>query len=362
MIQIPRRQVMLMRRPPLPLLAMALALSAVALVRADDLVLSRFSEYLDALRVQAGIPGLAGAIVGPTDLVWEGALGQQDVDRNMPARLDTPFQLDATTQAFVGSLAVRCASDGWLSLDDKVGKFAPNSPDAAATIGQLLTHTTAGAKGLTFSYRPARLGPVAAAIAACTDSTFRWGVGALSDKMAMVDSVPGADVVQLTAPAEAFTATALQRYSGVLRRLATPYAVNGGRATASSYVANTLTPASGMVSTVRDLEQFDLSLKSGFVLRPEWRTFAWTPPNDAAGNPLPHAYGWFVQNYNGGKIVWQYGVSDNASSSIIIMLPQRGLTLILLANSQGLARPFDLSAGDVTISPFARLFLSVFVR
>ena len=53
-------------------------------------------------------------------------------------------------------------------------------------------------------------------------------------------------------------------------------------------------------------------------MRPEWRTFAWTPPNDAAGSPLPHAYGWFVQNYNGGRIVWQFGVSDNASSSMIM--------------------------------------------
>jgi len=355
---------MFMRRPPLPLLAMALALSAVALVRAaDDLVLSRFSEYLDALRVQAGIPGLAAAIVGPADVMWEGAFGQQDVERNVATRSDlTPFQLDGTTQTIVAALAVRCASDGWLSLDDRVQKFAPASPDAAATIGQLLTHTTPGPKGLTFSYRPDRLAPVAAAIAGCTDSSFRWGVGALLERMGMYDSVPGADVIQLTAPAEAFTASALQRYAGVVHSLATPYAVDGRGRAPASYVANTLTPASGLISTVRDLEKFDLSLKSGFVMRPEWRTFAWTPPNDAAGNPLPHAYGWFVQNYNGGRIVWQYGVSDGRSSSMIVTLPQRGVTLILLANSQGLARPFDLSAGDVTVSPFARLFLSVFVR
>lgn len=239
---------------------------------------------------------------------------------------------------------------------------APNSPDASATIGQLLTHTTAGPTGLTYSYRPARLAPVAAAIAGCTDSSFRWGVGAFAEKMLMADSVPGADVIQLTAPAEAFTASALQHYGSVVRSLATPYATGGGRATASSYVANSLTPASGLISTVRDLEQFDLSLKAGTALRPEWRTFSMTPPNDAGGSPLPHAYGWFVQTYNGGRIAWQYGVSDNASSSMIMTLPQRGVTLILLANSSGLARPFDLSAGDVTVSPFARLFLSVFVR
>ena len=47
---------------------------------------------------------------------------------------------------------------------------------------------------------------------------------------------------------------------------------------------------------------------------------------------------------------------------MIIMVPRRGVTLIMLANSQGLARPFSLSAGDVTVSPFARLFLSIFVR
>jgi hypothetical protein len=69
-----------------------------------------------------------------------------------------------------------------------------------------------------------------------------------------------------------------------------------------------------------------------------------------------------VQFYNGERIVWQFGVSDNASSSMVITVPGRGLTLILLANSQGLARPFALATGDVMVSPFARLFLSIFVR
>ena len=353
-----------MRRLPLVLVTLALALSMSALPRAaDDLALARFSDYLDALRIQAGIPGLAAAIVGPADVSWERAFGYQDVERNIAARLDTPFQLDGTTQAFVGAIAVRCASDGLLSLDDTVGKFSPASADAGATIRQLLTHTSAGAKGLTFSYRLERLGPVAAAIAGCADSSFRAGVSAHYDQLAMIDSVPGADVAALTAPAEAFTASALSRYADVLKRLATPYAIDARRRAApSSYTATTLTPASGMISTVRDLEQFDLAIKKGVMMRPEWRTLAWTPPADANGEPLPHGYGWFVQNYNGGKIVWQFGVSDGASSSLIITLPQRGLTLILLANSSGLVRPFDLAAGDVTVSPFARLFLSLFVR
>src|SRR5947209_14328234 len=136
---------MRMRRPSTWLLALALALSPGAFVHAaDDFVLSRFTDYLDALRVQAGIPGLAAAIVGPTDVTWEAAFGKQDVERNIAVRTDTPFQLDGTTQAFVASLAMRCAWSGWLSLDDPVGKFDPASPDAGATLRQILTHTTLG--------------------------------------------------------------------------------------------------------------------------------------------------------------------------------------------------------------------------
>ena len=283
---------------PLVRLTIALSLSMGVLVHsADDLVLSRFGDYLDALRAQAGIPGLAVAIVGRERVTWERAFGYQDVDRNIATRLDTPFELDGTTQAIMGSLLVRCAADGRLSLGDPVSKFAPSSPDAGATLSQLLTHTAPGSSGLAFSYRPDRLGPVSGAVASCTDLPFRSGMASVLDRLAMTDSVPGSDIVASAAPVEGFSASALRRYADVLGRLATPYTVDArGRATPSSHVPSPLTPASGMISTVRDLEQFDLALKSFFVLPPEWLSLAWTPPNDATGKPLPHAYGWFVQD------------------------------------------------------------------
>jgi CubicO group peptidase (beta-lactamase class C family) len=353
-----------MRRPLLRL-AVALSLSAGVFVHAaDDFLLSRFSDYLDALRTQAGIPGLAAAIVGPTDVTWERTFGFRDIERNFDVRFDTPFQLDDTTQAIVASLAMQCASEGRLSLEDPVGKFSPSSAEAGASIGQLLTHTTGPAGSRNFAYHPERLEPLAAAIAACKESTFRSAAAELFDLATMIDSVPGSDVTLLTPPAEGFTANKLDQYAGALRRLATPYSIDKrGRPAPSSYVASTLTPASGMIASIRDLEAFDLRLKNNQLgYRQEWQALAWTPPTDASGKPLPHAYGWFVQDYNGDRLIWQFGVSDNASSSMIIMVPRRNVTLILLANSQGLARPFSLTPGDITVSPFARLFLSIFVR
>jgi len=351
-------------RRPLLLLTLALLISMGALAHAaDDFLYSRFSDYLDALRTQAGIPGLAAAIVGPTGVVWEAAFGQQDVERNVATRTDTPFELDGTTEAVVASVAMWCSEHGLLSLSDRVAAYAPSSPDAGATLLQVMSHTTAGPGGLTFSYRPDRLAPLAAAVAKCTDPSLRRGVGNLLNQLQMIDSVPGSDIVQLTPPQEQFTAKALADYADALRRLAVPYSVDARRhATRSSYVATTLTPTSGLIASVRDLEQFDLALKKGVILDRDWLSFAWTPPLDANGAPLPHGYGWFVQTTGGERICWQFGVSDNASSSMIITMPVRGLTLILLANSHGLVRPFALSDGDVTVSPFARLFLSVFAR
>jgi CubicO group peptidase (beta-lactamase class C family) len=351
-----------MTRRRLALCTTVALLSLTTLVRADDIVLSRFADYLDALRTQAGIPGLAAAIVGPSDVVWERAFGVQDVERNVAALPDTRFHLDGVTQVVVASLLLRCADSGWISLDDRVATYAPQSPEAGATLRELLTHTSAGAGGLVFNYRPDRLEPLAAAVAACTDSSFAFGVGGLLDRMLMPESVPGIDAIRAPLALE-FGAPAVDRYARALGRLATPYSVDTkGRATPGSYLAATLTPGAGLVSSLRDLEQFDLAEKRGDLVRTEMLSMAWTPPVDAKGARLPHGIGWFVQTYNGEPVIWQFGVGDNASSSLVLTLPRRAQTLILLANSQGLSRPFSLAAGDVMVSPFAKLFLGLFTR
>ena len=149
----------------------------------------------------------------------------------------------------------------------------------------------------------------------------------------------------------------------VLERLAVPYLVSTrGQATPSQYQANKLTPASGLISTVRDLAEFDLALKDGVLLRAETLVDMRRAPLGAGGVRLPHGLGWFVQTYNGETILWQFGVGTNASSGLVVMVPARGYTLILLANSDGLVKPFSLATGSVTASPFVRLFLGLVAR
>jgi CubicO group peptidase (beta-lactamase class C family) len=356
-------------RRALLLLTIAISLSGGILLRAaDDFIVSRFSDYLDAIRSQAGIPGLAVALVRTGETTWERAYGRVDLERGTPATPITPFELDGTTQTLTAAMVLRCVEEGRLSLDDRLSKYSTITPGSAAdvTIRQALSHTTQTSEGLVFTYRLDRLDAIAAALATCWETPFRQAVATQLDRLGMLDSVPGADVVtatQVTATTTQAEMATLQQYSSVLQNLAKPYAVDTkGRTTPSAYSATTLTPSSGLISTVHDLTRFDSVLRKGTLIKPETLAEAWTPPVDHDGFRLPHGLGWFVQQYNGERVVWQFGVSDNASSSMILMVPGRGLTLILVANSQGLVRPFALSAGDVMVSPFARLFLSVFVR
>jgi CubicO group peptidase (beta-lactamase class C family) len=351
-----------MRRKLVFLLALV-TMALGARPQAQNLVFDLFSGYVESLRVQAGIPALATAIVGTDAILWERAYGRQDLTRAIAARTDTLFHADGLTEMFTATMVLRCAEERRLSLDEPVGQFG-TSAEPSATIRQVLTHTSGPPGSLLFTYRPERLAPLWPAIRSCTDNSFRETLANLLHRLAMMNSVPGADVADLQPPAEGVPDPPdLDRYKDALTRLATPYAVDSrGRASASQYQTATLTPSAGLITTVRDLANFQLALQHGLLVQREALDTAWRATPGANGELLPHGMGWFVQSFNGEKVVWQFGEQDNASSALVVTLPARGLTLIMMANSDRLAKPLPLVAGDVSVSPFARVFLSLFAK
>jgi CubicO group peptidase (beta-lactamase class C family) len=348
-----------------------LTLASLLLVRtpsdANDLRFNWFREYIQSLRQQAGIPGLSALIVEREEIVWEDAFGYQDLDRALVAQPDTPFHLDATTQILTATLLLRCVEEGKLTLDAPIGGFVVGTAEPQTTIREILTHTSRVEDGWIFTHAPERLDLLVAVLQRCTGTSFPESIAGVLDRLAMRDSVPGPDAFLFrpaVPPAQGFPRAAdVERYARVMQRLAIPYAIDAQRrASQSEYPATTLTPSGGLVTTVRDLAQFDLALRKGVLLRPATILASWQPIVGRTGQPLPHGIGWFVQTFRGERIVWQFGVGTNASSSLIVSVPGRGLTLVLLANSSGLVQPFALANGDLTVSPFGRVFLSLFIR
>jgi len=179
----------------------------------------------------------------------------------------------------------------------------------------------------------------------------------------MLDSSPDQVLATLPTGADAvlFDAGHLARYADVAARMATPYRITSGRPQRNNDIpARRVNASDGIISSARDLARFDNVLLSNAVLAAATRNEAWTQ-SLANGTPLPTGLGWFVQNYHGEPIIWQFGMTRGGHSALIVKAPNRGMTFIALANSDGLTAPFALESGDVTTSPFATLFLRLFL-
>jgi CubicO group peptidase (beta-lactamase class C family) len=354
-----------MKRAPVLSGAVVLVVSCVAGVTAQStspLATSPFESYLELLRQQAGIPGISAAIVQNGEIVWERGLGFQNVETRIRATPDTPYPISGLTQTLAAALVLECAEQRGVFLDDPASKYGVSLPEPTATVREVLNHTSAAPSGAFFQLDPDRFGQLSRVIESCVEQPYRKTVAVrLLERLAMKDSVPGRDVQEEAIVSQALFATTVQeRYKDVLERIAVPYKVDRkGRSSRSEVPIESMTASTGVVSTVRDLARFDAALDSALLLREDTLTAAWT---NVVGRDrvLPTGLGWFVQNYNAEPIVWQFGLMSGGYSSLILKIPARRLTLMLLANSDGLCSPFDLASGDVTKSLFALLFLRLF--
>ena len=346
----------------------ALALSATAILRAQQHSLITptgsipvLESYLEALRQQSGIPGMSAAVVKDGVVVWEKGYGFQNVSARVRATPDTPYQVGDVSETLAAVLLLQCVEQRRMDLDEPFEHFDLSAPSPTATLRQLLSHAPPdGAKEL-FAYSPDRYALLTPAMEWCAPQPYRKSIAhRILNRLAMIDSVPGSDLQNpdLDLPEGMFDPEDLDRYRHVLERLAIPYKVDGrGRAERTEIPATGINAAGGLVSTVRDLARLDAALDSGLLLQPETLAAAWSPTAARDGTASPMGLGWFVQSYRGQRVVWHFGYVPNAYSSLVLKVPEKNLTFILLANSDGLSAPFQLQSGDVTRSLFATLFL-----
>jgi len=342
-------------------LVVSLTLSRAASAQ-QSLSLSLFERYLESLREEAGIPALSAAVVQNGTVVFERGFGRQDVEANIYASATTPYLIGDVSQALAASFLLRkCMDESYAEVGDRIVRWVPQYSDASTTITQLLTHTNAGGA---FSYDLRRFSDLTPVIEECAHVYYGPGLAReVFDRFGMSDSVPDRGLAFPSAADRArFDAKRLEQYNSVIARLARPYRVDSRRRpTRSDLPSAGLTAATGVVSTVRDLARFDAALSDGLILERSTLTSSWTRAS-AGGRTLPTGLGWFVQTYNNEPLVWQFGYIKDAYSSLILKVPGRGLTLVLLANSDGLSAPFGLEKGDVTTSLFATTFLRLLVQ
>jgi CubicO group peptidase (beta-lactamase class C family) len=318
-------------------------------------------SYLEALRQQSGIPGMSAAIVRDGSVVWAKGYGFQNVATRLRATPDTPYLVGDLSGTLAAVLLLQCVEQRRVGLDKPFRHYGLDAPEGDATLRQILSHAPPASEDEPFIYSSERYAQLTGLMEWCAPQPYRKSVAhRILHRLAMTDSVPGTDLKdpELPLPENQFDPDDLEHYRHVLERLAVPYKVDGkGRSERNDLPGMPIDAAGGLVSTVRDLARLDKELDSGLLLADETREAAWSPAAGRNGHPSPMGLGWFVQFYKGERLVWHFGYVQNAYSSLVLKVPGRNLTFILLANSDGLSGPFQLQLGDVTRSLFARLFL-----
>lgn len=336
----------------------------------SDLAIDALARRLDSLRQAARIPGLSVALVVAGRVVLSRGFGLANLEHGVAATDTTPYNIASVSKPLSAVVALRLAEQGLLGLDRPMTTFAGftefcreahagggiffgeyDCATSALTLRRVLSMTSNGVPGTRFLYNP---------------PAFSWA----SRPMAEVSGQAFSSLVTRYV----FEPAGMRRSARIHRRLAlspdlaaalaTPYHLDS---TGKAVVSDPPPPqgdgaAGGVISTVADLARFDLALDAGSLLTAASRTAMWTPTTGPDGKPFPYGLGWFIRTVRGERLVWHTGLWEGAYSALYLKVPARGVSLILLANSDGLQFPTPLDEATIEMSPFAMALLDALSR
>jgi CubicO group peptidase (beta-lactamase class C family) len=360
-----------MSRPVLLALLVCASLSAFAGGRrpppsVDEERLTRLSREIDQLRRELRVPGLALAVVKDGRKVWKTALGDADLSPRRRATPHTLFHTASLTKPLSGALILQMVDEGRLDLNAPLSRYVDEPAARGRQVRHILTHTSGGTPGERFQYDNTRFKWLAKVAETVDGDVYqRIFERRVLDAVGMKESVPGiASVEWLAASATVRDPDRLTRYTRALREgLTRTYRLDRTlRPRPNADVPRTFSTAGGLVTSISDLAKFDAALDGGSFLPARAHQTLFAPPLDSDGAPLPYAHGWFVEEYRGYRLFWHYGHIPDVCSSLYVKVPERGLSLILLANSDGFSAPFSetLIAGRAEGSPAVLAFLRLF--
>jgi CubicO group peptidase (beta-lactamase class C family) len=309
--------------------------------------LDDFRAHLERLRVDGHIHAISAVIAKDQAIAWSASLGGGD-----PGAITdtTVFHLASLTKPLASTVILQLVDEGKVSLEDPASKYGIVLPNAVR-VWHLMSHTSEGVPGSQYAYNGDRF--------SLLDSVIAHGAGK-PFAAAVQERIIAPLGLRHTAPtpqSAAFAASGLDK-TAYLANVAPGYTWNGKGFVPTAY-ETLFSSAAGLTASARDYAAFSMAMDRDAFLTPATKARAYTAVVGPRGEIFPYGLGWFVSDYKGVRVIWHYGYWT-ASSTLVIKVPSEGLTFVLLANTDGLSRPYPLAAGKLSASPWAREFLETF--
>lgn len=309
------------------------------------------------------LPGLSLAVVQDGKIVYRQNEGFADLERKTPIADDHIFWLSSITKTFSAVMMMQYAREGRLSLDDAVIQypftsvgFVPQRVHEGVRLKHVLSHTSESVPGEAFVYHGGRYNFIYGVFERMSGKKFPM---AFHQELAERILRP----LQMEATLAGFAGT---NRSVLRERMVTPYLFNADKQTFEVQRNNgalnrdAAFPSTGLLSSIADLAAYTTALDENRLLTRASYDKMTAPFIDNAGRPTPYGTGWFTEMFAGIRLHWAYGWGES-DSSLLLRVPDRKLSLIVLCNSSLLSAAAPLGGGNVLHSPLGAAFLKHFV-
>jgi CubicO group peptidase (beta-lactamase class C family) len=326
-----------MRRTPIRsiLALLVLGFSGCAHVPAHE---GRFAGLDAMLETQAQalmLPGVSAALMVRGELVWTGARGWADIETQRPMIPETAFNIASLTKPMTAVILMQLVERGALSLETPMQRYDPAFTDPRITVGHVLSMTSeSDPPGSRYAYNGNPYGKLGNVITGVTGETLSQAFSTrLIEPLGLTHTAPGA----IAADERGLSAERIAHYRGIMARSAVPYNIYGGVEPVATIPPDpTLDAAANVLGTASDYARFADAVMRGRLLRPATLAAMWTPAVAPSGERLAYAYGWFVGEYQGHRVIYHYGYYPDAWSAVALIVPERELVFVALANGHGL--------------------------
>ncbi|RUO39449.1 hypothetical protein CWE22_09105 [Pseudidiomarina aestuarii] len=342
--------------------------------------ISEFQSYLREIRVQNKIPSLSVAVVKDGEIIMLETIGFQDHDAEEATTEDTSYLAASITKTFTAVTLLAMEADGHIDLDadfttlsdwdgrcqwiatsgfifgggelENGDQIPPINCGQPISLRHVLQHQVNGEPGTSFFYNPIVFGRLSNWVEENTDHSWRYWM-----KKYVLDAAELRNIAAGWRDPDG---------GSVLTHFAPPFrhAPEEGDGLANSILPNTeLNASSGIIASAKAIAQYSVALDEGRILSAELLERMWTPAMDSDGQPMPYAYGWFVQNWQGHRLVWHSGWWPDAYAGMLVKAPDDNLTLVALGNTDGLRYDINtLTEAKVHENPIVLKFLELFLE
>ena len=312
--------------------------------------LTEFESVLERIRTDLKIPGFSAAITKNRKIVWAKGFGYSNKERAINSTPETVYHLASLTKPFAATIIMQLIEENKLTLENPISDYGIElGSQGVIRVKHLLSHTSEGVPGSNYNYNGNRYSYLDFVISGASGKTF---CELLNEKIILPLNL------NLTGP-NPFSQNNCLQNSHILEKLAQGYTPNGQNPI--SY-PNYFGTAGGLISNVIDISKFSIALDNDLLLSADSKELMFTPAISNSGSELPYGLGWFVDNNENVKIIWHYGYWD-AISALIMKIPEREISFVILANSDRLSSASQGigSDEDVNHSVVAQEFLNAFV-